>query len=86
MIDLRDVKKTEPNTSGIPSSSISTNASQNSNIKSNSRESDSEVMILNSTDAKNAVVSGTKRGLDQTAAGGAEPSSSGKRSGKLGRK
>ena len=85
-IELRDVKKTEPNTSGIPSSSISTNASQNSNIKSNSRENNSEVMILNSTDAKNALVSGTKRGLDQTAAGGAEPSSSGKRSGKLGRK
>ena len=86
-IELRDVKRIEPNTSGIPSSSISTNASQNSNIKSNSRENDSEVMILNSTDAKNAVVSGTiKRGLDQTAAGGAEPSSSGKRSGKLGRK
>ena len=84
-IELRDVKKTEPNTSsGISSSSISTNASQNSNIKSNSRENDSEVMILNSTDTKKMVVSGTKRGLDRT--GGAEPSSSGKRSGKLGRK
>ena len=83
-IELRDVKKTEPNTSGISSSSISTSASQNSNIKSNSRENNSEVMILNSTDAKNAVVSGTKRDLDRT--GGAEPSSSGKRSGKLGRK
>ena len=42
------------------------------------------MMVLNYTDAKNAVVSGTKRDLDQT--GGAEPSSLGKRSGKLGRK
>jgi hypothetical protein len=83
-IELRDVdvKKIEPNTSGI--SSTSTNTSQNSNIKSNSRDNSSEVTILNSTDTKNAVVSGTKRGLDH--AGGAEPSSSGKRSGKLSRK
>lgn len=83
-IEFRDVKRTEPNTSAISSSSISANASQNSNIESNSRENDTEVTLLNSTDAKNTVVSGTKRGLDQT--GGAEPSSSGKRSGKLSRK
>jgi hypothetical protein len=83
-IELRDVdiKRTEPkfNTSAISS----TNTSQNSNLKSNSQDNSSEAMILNSTDTKSAVVSGTKRGLDH--AGGAEPSSSGKRSGKLSRK
>ena len=85
-IEFRDVKTTlPPHTSGI-TSSTSTNTSQNSNIELKSRENDTEkVTLLNSTDTKNAVLSGTKRGWDHT--GGAEPSSSHKRyPGKLNRK
>ena len=83
-IELRDVKTTQPNPSGI----TSVNTSQNSNINSNSQDkdtcTDSEVIVLNSAGTENTVLSGTKRELDH--AGGAEPSSSHKRSGKLSRK
>ena len=79
-IEFRDVTKTQPNTS----STTSSNTSQNSNVNSHGQKKDSEVIILNSADAGNAVLSGTKRELDHI--GGTEPSSSQKRSGKLSRK
>ena len=90
MIEFRDVKKSQPNTSTI-SSSTPANMSQNLNLNSNSgQENDTEVILLDSrsadTSTKSAASSGTKRGLDDSSEAGG-PSSSHKRyQGKLKRK